>query len=271
MAGPVRAAGPRLNSASEPWTATFPGLGVIRVRDDGAVDVDVDVAIDGDADTGRSPLRDERRRALLYGWGEPLSFARVGCLALSGTSLAPPPGSHQDGAVLVSGSYLERAAICLGLVQRGWRLLADGIAPVRQIGDVLTCERREAPMVVGERQARASGLGFETARSGAGTAIVDAPRAPGGIPLRACAIATSRIPERDRLVQPLAGHDRFRATADLLLGGALAGPIRTPDQRMAVQLRLAGLDAAKAHASRLVHDSRDDAVIDELLDWLGAA
>jgi hypothetical protein len=89
-----------LDQHSEPWVATFTGLGSVHVHADG--NVDVTVAGAGSPHLRGDPVESSmmREQALRWGWGEPLALVRRGFRLLRGTTLVSP---DRPGCLIVPG------------------------------------------------------------------------------------------------------------------------------------------------------------------------
>ena len=205
--------GPSLDRDTDVWLGTFPGLGAVRVNADGAITVDVANAADLPADECAA-----RERALRFGWGEPLSFARRGFRCTGGAAAVPPLGGS---CLLLHGEPHDTAIILLELARRGWTIMGDRFTPIEWHGDTLLAHAREAPILVSRRRAEKAGISGVSVREHSDALIVDLPRDPGSHKVEAVVLLQTRKPEDVRLA-PLMGHERFAAAANLTIGGALS-------------------------------------------------
>ena len=136
---------PWLDRSGPVWTGCLPDLGRVSVHPDGTVDVEL---ADG------PDLR--RDQALRQGWGEPLSLVRRGHHLAWGTTVV-----RTGRATLVTGDAAETAAFVLPLLADGWRVLADGLAPLRPADEGWTAHPRQAPPLAPRRLVqRAGATGF---------------------------------------------------------------------------------------------------------------
>ena len=153
--------GPHLDTESEPWRATFPGLGTVLVDTAG------DLTIEPDQPGA------EIDAALRWGWGENLSLIRQDYLMLAGSTVVSPDRSR---ALLVSGDVHDVAIVLLALADQGWAVLADRATPCRwQERHLLACPR-QAPVVVTRRRARKTVWEARDIRQDSGAVAVDVPR-----------------------------------------------------------------------------------------------
>ncbi len=192
--------GPTLDCDRDAWLGTFPGLGVVRVEEDGTVTVDVD-----NADVLTAEERSNRERALRFGWGEPLSFARRGFWCAGGAAAVPP---RSDGCVLLLGDPHEVANVMLELAARGWAMMGDRVTPLEWQGDDLVAHPRAAPLLVSRRTAERAGVESHSVRANSDSRIVELLRAREPRNVVAIVLLRPRKPADARFT-PLFGHERF--------------------------------------------------------------
>lgn len=247
---------------------SFPGLGSVRVHPDGKVDVTTAERPEDDHDTV-----EQREHALLYGWGEPLSFARRGFRLAHGGAAAPLDG---DACLLVLGDPHDVAIVIIELVQLGWGVLGDRPTPLEWDGLALTAHPRSAPIVASKRRATKAGLAGTQLRGDTDAVALDLPRIRA--PRRVAAVVSMQMrkPDEDAFTL-LTGHQRFETAAGLFMRGALWPQIDvdSPDEGMgddevAADAMADHLALARLPAARLRFDSatKDDDVADLLAWWL---
>ncbi len=205
--------GPTLDCDRDTWLGTFPGLGEVRVEEDGTVTVDVD-----NADVLTAEERSNRERALRFGWGEPLSFARRGFWCAGGAAAVPP---RSDGCVLLLGDPHEVGNVMLELAARGWAMMGDRVTPLEWQGDDLVAHPRAAPLLVSRRTAERAGVESHSVRANSDSRIVELLRVREPQNVAAIVLLRPRKPADARFT-PLFGHERFAAAANLTVGGALS-------------------------------------------------
>lgn len=250
------ATGVRLAREGLVWEGIFDGLGSVRVHPGG----ELDITVDG-ADALDPAELEQRRAALRWGWGEPLAWARRGCSVTVGTAIVAP---GRRGALVVRGVVHDTAIVVAGLADRGWHVLAERIVPLRWSDDTAEVQPTDAPVLLARRRAEAMGLTGEPVRADTDALAVEVPRWSTPERLVGAVEVVMRRVGRERF-ELLEGHDRFEAASRLVTGGALApdGDPLTPSERMARDLRLAGLGFARAH---LDADDPDD-VLDAVEAW----
>ena len=250
------ATGVRFAREDAVWEGTFDGLGSVRVHPGGALDITVEGAETLDPDE-----LGQRTAALRWGWGEPLAWARRGCSVTVGTAMVAP---GRRGALVVRGVVHDTAIVVAGLAGRGWHVLADRFVPLRWSDDAAEVQPTDAPVLLARRRAEAMGLSGVAVRADTDALAVEVPRWSTPEPFVGSVEIVMRRVGRE-LFELLEGHERFEAASRLVAGGALApdGDPLTPSERMARDLRLAGLDFARAH---LDADDPDD-VLDAVEAW----
>lgn len=209
---PAATSGPSLDRDAEIWVGTFPGLGSVRVHPDGTVEVAAAVRPEDDRDTVEM-----RERALRFGWGEPLSFARRGFRLAHGAAVGPVAG---DSCMLLLGDPHDVAIVLIELTLNGWGVLGDRPTPLAWDGQVLTAHPRSAPIVVSKRRAAKAELAGTQLRGDTDAVALDLPRI--NEPRHVAAVVSMQIrkPDEDAFT-PLSGHERFETAAGLFMRGAL--------------------------------------------------
>lgn len=256
-----------VNQDSEPWVASFSGVGAVYINADGTVTVEVaDTTEPGDttgpADTDAGNRR-QRHDALKYGWGETLSLIRRGFRLVAGTALVAP---RRRGCVIFVGSASNTALVTSHLVARGYRPLADGVVPVAADtngsidpgGDgPVMAHPRSAPLLLPGRWANLAGLEGEPVRNDTDALAIAADRAMEPEPLVGVAAVRIRRPDEPTLRQ-LAGFEPFEQAASLLNA---ARDLRPSAPAPAVELANHSRLASVAHAEIGV---RTDTLSDDL-------
>lgn len=250
------ATGVRLARHDAVWEGTFEGLGSVRVGPGGEIDVTV-----SDADALDPTEIEQRTAALRWGWGEPLGWVRRGCSVTVGTALVAPGRAE---ALVVRGGVHDAAIVAVGLATRGWQVLAERIVPLRWSDEVAEVQPTDAPVLFARRRAEVLGLAGEAVRADTDAVAVAVPRWSAPEALGGAVEVVMRRLGTDPL-ELLEGHERFEAASRLVAGGALEpdGEPLSPSERMARDLRLAGLDLARVH---LDADGPDD-VLDAIETW----
>lgn len=214
-----------VNQDSEPWVASFAGVGAVYIDADGTVTVEVadttdpgDTTVPADTDTGN---RRQRHDALKYGWGEPLSLIRRGFRLVVGTALVAP---KRQGCVIFAGSVSNTALVTSHLVARGYRPVADGVVPVAADTDgsidpggdgPVMAHPRTAPLLLPRRWARKAGLEGEPVRSDSDAVAIVTDQAEAPEPVVGVAMVRIRRPGEQTLRQ-LGGFEPFEQAASLL-------------------------------------------------------
>lgn len=248
--------GVRLTRDGPVWEGTFDGLGSVRVRPDG----DLEVAVQGADDL--DPIEVEQRAAALrWGWGEPLAWARRGCSITVGTAVVAP---GRRGSLVVRGAAHDAPIVVAGLAGRGWQVLADRVVPLRLSDDVAEVQPTDAPVLLARRRVEAMGLSGSAVRADTDAVAIEVPRWSAPEPLLGVVEVLMRRGGLPPL-EVLEGHERFEMASRLVAIGALEadGEALAPSECMARDLRLAALELARAHLD--ADDSED--VLDAIESW----
>ncbi len=226
------------------WVATFADVGTVRIGPDGRVCIDV---VDG-------PEAQQRRRALEWGWGEPLNFLRRG-FRLAEAVVADP----EAGGLLVSGGSWEMLPMLKALTDEGWAIVSDSLTPVRWAEGALFSHPRQAPILASDRFAEKWELMAEPLRSDSDTVAVSLPRAEAPVPVRAILVLAERKVRDAAGVRPVVGAKRLKLAAALLQSGPGDDP--DPAELLADDLRLSALPMAElAIGDKLMADHAREVV-----------
>ena len=237
-----------LDTGSDPWVAAFPGLGTVRVFEDGQVSVEA----------ASGPGFDQRFAALRLGWAEPLSWLRRG-YHLTSASVAAPDGR----ALIVVGSHRQQVVVLKALTDHGWLILADAMTPIRELDAGFEVCGREAPVIVAKRLAEKWGLTGEPLRADSDAVSVDLPRGQGpGRVTGVLHVRSQRSTDRPTLEQ-LSGAQRLEVASGLIRRspGNLDAPVAT--QVMAQDMKVAALPMARMHLA----DKQSELDVGEVLTW----
>lgn len=159
-----------------------------------------------------------RERALRFGWGEPLSFARRGLRCAGGAAVVPPT---DDACLLLVGAPHDATNILIELTDRGWSVMGDRITPTEWQDAALVAHPRLAPLLASRPRAEKADLEGVPVRENTDSVLVDLPRTSESRPVIAVLTLQMRKPGEDALTV-LTGHERFEAAASLMVGGALS-------------------------------------------------
>lgn len=265
-----------LDQSSEPWVATFAGLGSVAVDADGAIDVNVAHPANTPAPPHEGVTPDDaeearqREQALRFGWGEPLSLVRRGFRLLWGTAVVPP---RQRGCLVLTGGASHTGLVTSRLLSAGWRPLADGIVPVAAdatgaidttgTGGRVVAHPRSAPVVLPRRLARSAGLDGQPVRADTDAVAVAVNPVADPEPVMGIAAVRARRPH-DPVVRQFGGFELFEQAAAVLMGVETLCPTTiAPATELANHRRLATI----AHAEvALSYDTLADDLA-TLISW----
>lgn len=228
---------PTLTEDGPDWLAVFPGLGSVRVHDDGSYDISVEpvpastrVSATGVAPTithslwdgapeikGLQPRNETetmRHEALRFGWAEPLAWRRRGYRLLHGGTVLDPDSGK---AVAVLGPPHDTAIVVLELARRGWHLISDQFAPVIWRDESLEAAPAAAPLVVSRSRAVKAGLPGVPVRANTNTVRLDVPRAQSPAAIAATVHVSMHKEGDEEPFVVLQGRERLTASAGLLM------------------------------------------------------
>jgi len=237
-----------LDTGGEPWRAAFPGLGTVRVFEDGQVSVEV----------ASGPGSDQRFAALSLGWAEPLSWLRRG-YHLTAASVTAPNGR----ALIVIATYPQQVVVLKTLTDHGWSILADAMTPIRELDAGFEVYGRNAPVIVAQRLAGKWGLAGEPLRADSDALAVDLPRGQG--PNRVAGVLqvrTQRSTDRPNL-EEISGAKRLELASGLIRRAPGSCDPSGPAQVMAQDLKMAALPMARMHLA----DRQSELDVSDVLRW----
>lgn len=206
---------PVLDTSVEPWFGHFPGLGEIWVTADGSTRVRPEP-------TPASPddSLEQRRRALTYGWADPLSWHRRGFWLLAAVAASPDP----DLGCLVFEASTGRAERVLDrLSERGWQFVADRPTPVRVEGEAVVAHSRGTPYLTRAQRPQA-----DPARGDTDAVLAERRRHSASCVVRGvCSLVREAVGVECQ--EAVTGRNKFRTAAGLRLGGVFASRVQSVD------------------------------------------